>query len=275
MPAARIVSAARLLALVTVLMVVAPASTDEPLRATSPPPLTAPAVPVAPQRTHVVALGDSVTSGYSCDCTPFPDLYAAAVARLGRTTPSVSNLARAGLDTAGLLDQLGDPRGEAAGDLAHADIVLVTIGANDFADARDDVVSGRCPASASDPCLDPVVETLATRFDRLLHRIRALAARSPRIVVTGYWNVFEDGSVARRTFSAAGIRSTRWLTADVDRTLREVALRSGGTYVDLTAAFSEPPDGPDSLLAEDGDHPNAAGHAAIARALLAAGLPTR
>jgi len=63
------------------------------------------------------------------------------------------------------------------------------------------------------------------------------------------------------------------LTLAVNDVLRDRAYEDGATYVDLRTPFRGP-DGtgnPSDLLARDGDHPNAAGHLLIAKALLAVG----
>ena len=47
----------------------------------------------------------------------------------------------------------------------------------------------------------------------------------------------------------------------------------GAHYVDLFRPFEQSGRDVTSLMAPDGDHPNAAGHELIARTLLDAGLP--
>ena len=56
---------------------------------------------------------------------------------------------------------------------------------------------------------------------------------------------------------------------------RPATRAEGATYVDLVQPFRSADDQGDvsDLLASDGDHPNAQGHAVIARELVAAGLP--
>lgn len=49
--------------------------------------------------------------------------------------------------------------------------------------------------------------------------------------------------------------------------------RAGAHYVDLFSPFERGDRDVDSLMAADGDHPDAAGHELIARTLLSAGLP--
>jgi lysophospholipase L1-like esterase len=187
----------------------------------------------------------------------------------------VQNLGQNGQDTTGLLTQLrspGSPRREA---VRRADIVLLTIGANDFGDHHDDVVADRCALDRRDSCVDAELHRLRRNMHDLLSTVQALReARPTAVLVTGYWNVFEDGAVARRAFSPAGFRATRTLTFEADTVLREVAGSEGATFVGLYAPFHGPAARGDvtHLLASDGNHPNAAGQALIAQRLLAAGL---
>ena len=51
------------------------------------------------------------------------------------------------------------------------------------------------------------------------------------------------------------------------------AHEAGATYVDLYRPFQDRRGGPTGLLADDGDHPSARGHALTAEVLMAAGLP--
>jgi len=58
----------------------------------------------------------------------------------------------------------------------------------------------------------------------------------------------------------------------VNAGIRSAAAKHGGVYVDLFTPFRGADGSKDctALLAADGDHPDAAGHALIARTLLAA-----
>jgi hypothetical protein len=62
------------------------------------------------------------------------------------------------------------------------------------------------------------------------------------------------------------------VTAEVNRRVSAAAAAHGATYVDLVTPFRGPDGSKDAtpLLAPDGDHPDAAGHAVIAEALAAA-----
>jgi lysophospholipase L1-like esterase len=82
--------------------------------------------------------------------------------------------------------------------------------------------------------------------------------------------------VAEADYTDAGRAATIALTQQVNEVVRSAAVSGDATYVDLFAPFKGVAGDDDAtpLLADDGDHPNAAGHQVIARALLAAGLLT-
>ena len=243
----------------------------------SPPSSTAPPSfdPVAAGPWHVVALGDSVTAGARCGCTPFPVLYARALSRARGARVTVQNLGQGGQDSAGLLAQLRQPGSLQRTAVRRADIVLLTIGANDFGNHHDDVVTDRCALDGAASCVRGEMAELRGNMAALLATIRALRGSRPTaVLVTGYWNVFEDGAVARRAWSAAGLRASRRLTFLADAVLHDAAVRAHATFVGLYAPFHGPAARGDvtHLLARDGNHPDAAGQALIAQRLLAAGL---
>jgi lysophospholipase L1-like esterase len=215
---------------------------------------------------HVVALGDSVTSGTRCDCVAFPSMYGDLLH--GRTGDSVSvdNLGAGGLDSTDLLNRLDQPRSPMTRATSTADVVLLTIGANDFGDHHDDITTGQC---TDGDCVTDELGQLRTNLQRILAQIRSLRAGDPPVVlVTDYWNVFEDGEVARRNFPADGRAATTTLTRNANQVIASTAGADGAVFVDLYDAFEDSGKDVTSLLAPDGDHPNAAGHALIARLLL-------
>jgi lysophospholipase L1-like esterase len=224
---------------------------------------------------HIAALGDSVTSGGPCGCTPFPQRYGKEIAQVRGVRTSTQNLGVGGLDSQGLLAMLrnnSSPVRRAAG---AADIDLVTIGANDFSDQHDNVTSGRCLGGVGTECVSDELASLQRNVAAVVSTIRRLRGHHPTaILVTGYWNVFEDGAVARRSFPRIGVRATKRLTVLANDEIRRAARRSGATYVDLYEPFDGPytRGDPTRLLGPDGDHPNAAGQELIAKRLLAAGL---
>lgn len=229
----------------------------------------------SPSRTwNLVALGDSVTSGWACGCTAFPDLYAAGLRSRYSASVTATNDGVNGQTSGQLLADLQDSTSDTARAVAGADVVVVTIGANDFADQHDPITASTCGTQDELACVRDELTTLSDNLSRLVARVRTLrhGARTA-LLLTGYWNVFEDGVVAS-VHPTLGRASTDALTTSVNDAIEDAAIASGATYVDLFRSFrgADGSDDPTSLLADDGDHPNAAGHEVIAEALLAAGL---
>jgi len=204
--------------------------------------------PAAPQ---VVTFGDSVPAGTACGCTPFPDLYAKL---LGGTS---DNLAKSGFTSLDVRQQLATPVAEAA--VRTATVVLVMAGANDVAAAFD--TGGGTYAGPTEQVRQNVTAVVAD-----VHALQPAAA----VLIFGYWNVVEDGDVGRRDYGDDGVAEAAAATKDCNDALRKAA--AGAVYVDTTTAVKgdSGEEDPTGLLAADGDHPNAAGHAAIAAAAYAA-----
>jgi lysophospholipase L1-like esterase len=227
-----------------------------------------------PAPLRVVALGDSVTAGTTCNCSAFPAVYGGLLHGRTGSPVTVDNLGVSGLDSAGLLEQLDQADSADARAVAGADIVLLTIGANDFGDHHDEVTEARCAQTAGGDCVSDELEQLSGNLHRILTRIRALReARVTTVLVTGYWNVYEDGQVARQAFPPDGVAATVDLTRRVNAIVAAVCASHGAAFVDLFGPFEKRGVGVTRLLAVDGDHPNAAGHLLIAQVLAQAGLP--
>lgn len=238
------------------------ATTAPPGSATSS--ATSPGTSAAPQPGLVVGLGDSVTSGAACNCTPFVQTYAAALAKRDGSPVRAVNLGHGGDTTVELLALLkGDAAARRA--LAQASVVVVTIGANDLVPLIDQWATGGC----DDACVQPAVVTMGNGLSAALRQIRAQAPHA-RLLVTDYWNVFEDGDVADAKRGPGFATWSDKVTGSANMAICAKAAAVGATCVDLYEPF-EGEDGtrnPSALLADDGDHPNAAGHALIAATLL-------
>jgi lysophospholipase L1-like esterase len=237
---------------------------------------TSPPAPVAGGESRswqVVALGDSVTAGSNCGCTPFPELYASGLRERFHLRVSLDNRGRPGETSA---DLLGDLNLSAAPQVAMADVVVVTIGANDFVDVADQVLGDDCADAGDDlSCARAELAALRSRLDQVIARVRELRQGKPTaILLTGYWNVYEDGDVAEGDYSQRGQLASQRLTAAVNALVAAACSAGSTTYVDLSTPFrgSQGERNPTGLLADDGDHPNAQGHQLIADALLRAGV---
>lgn len=217
----------------------------------------------------VVGLGDSVTAGTGCACTPFIVRYAALLAARDHVTVSPANHGVAGLTTASLATQLAGT--SVRQQVSRAQRIVVTIGANDLSTLVTAWSTHTCPAS----CVEPVVAAMGTGLAHDLELLRSLRAPGAQVLVTTYWNVYEDGDVADQLRGPGFAAWSDQVTKAADATICGAARRAGDHCVDLYEPFEGADGGadPTSLLADDGDHPNAAGHDVIARALLAATPP--
>lgn len=228
---------------------------------------SAPPEPTPTSRQYrVVGFGDSVPAGSGCGCTPYVvQVGQQAASRLGRV-PVVTNMAQSGLTTAGLTTQLRQPAVQV--EVARADLILVTIGANDF--GQDLLAAPGCSPAAVVACFQSSLDAQRSQLSAMLDQINTLRTHAGgRVLVTGYWNVFLDGEVGRQR-GAGYVAASEALTLADNSLIASVAAAHNDTYIDIYTPFKGD-DGSDddtSLLAADGDHPNAAGHALIARTLL-------
>ncbi|WP_433363070.1 SGNH/GDSL hydrolase family protein [Actinoplanes sp. CA-142083] len=190
----------------------------------------------------VVTLGDSVPAGTACGCEPFPILYA-------RAEHFVSlDLASSGATTA-------DVRAAVPGQrdlLSSAASVIIMVGANDMA-----------PSFEKPSEYGPISSAIQANVSAALNAIEQI--HHVPVMVVGYWNVVLDGRVGAALYGPSGVRDAAAATASVNQALQAAATASGATYVSTLEAFHR--GDPTGLLAPDGDHPNAAGHAEIAALL--------
>jgi lysophospholipase L1-like esterase len=215
----------------------------------------------------VTALGDSVTAGTACDCNPFVDTYATLTEKATGVQVSAHNLGLPGETAAELVAGLAADASVAT-TVAGSDIVLVTIGANDLTDDLDQWTDGNCDLSCFQSSMPEIRADLAAIVDRI-HALRA--GRPTEILVTDYWNVFRDGDVAAQ-LGAAYVTISDEVTKLANTAICAGARSSGAACIDLYAPFKgNGTSNPTALLADDGDHPDAAGHQVIADALAAHG----
>ena len=146
-----------------------------------------------PGRLTVVGIGDSVTAGTACDCTDFVHRYAAQVPASAGGPARAVNLGVGGLTSAQLLSELG-AGGAMSQQVASADVVA--------GDDRRQRPRARCRTPGRPPAAPPRAPPPPCRpspatSPAIVDRARALRAGHPTaILVTDYWNVFEDGDVA-------------------------------------------------------------------------------
>jgi lysophospholipase L1-like esterase len=218
---------------------------------------------------HVVGLGDSVMAGTNCGCAGLAEEYGTALGTRDGAHVVVTNLGVGGLVTGDLLEDLQGDQGTRTA-IAGADVVLVTIGANDLLPQLDEWRSDGCDES----CFSGPAARMGQNLGKVLTALNAARAGHPAtVLVTDYWNVFTDGDVARSTGGQAQVDWSADVTAAANDQICTAARTAGDTCVDLVPVFKPSGADPTALLASDGDHPNAAGVQAIVTALLAATPP--
>ena len=213
----------------------------------------------------VVGIGDSVTAGSNCNCETFLKLYATDLAsQRGLRTSSV-NLGVGGWTGSQLLRSLTTP-GAFRDQVAKSDILLVTIGANDLVPLQS-----RQPSGCTTTCFSPLVESVGHNVELIVAAARAAQPdHPPTILVTNYWNVFQDGDVGTAENGGSFQSWSDLLTRAANAQICDAARRSGAACVDLYGPFKgDGSTNPTSQLAADGDHPSSAGHQLIASVLLA------
>ena len=219
---------------------------------------------------RVVGLGDSVTSGEHCACDDYVTGFGQLLAQRTGTKVHATDDGESGSTSEGLADELtGHDSDDRAlqSDVADADVVVVTMGANDLTPALTAWRAGACDAS----CYDPDVTSMRSDLGRVLDRVQTLAGGHARVLVTTYWNVFTDGDVARTAERSGYLGWSDAVTRAANAAITAVADAHAATLVDLYAPFKG--DGgqdPTDLLAPDGDHPDSSGTALISRTVLAA-----
>ena len=177
----------------------------------------------------VVGLGDSVTAG---DGLRGPD--ETVTARLAeRLDASWVVRARSGLTSRGIARLL--ERQVAAGDVAAADVVVVSVGVNDLLRLKPLVLWRR-------------------DLSVLLDRVTSLT--SGRVVLLGMPPVRAFPRLPRAVAVPLGARAAR-----MDRVGVDVARRYGVLHLPLPATLLEPA----GAFADDGFHPSAQSHDVLAR----------
>jgi len=220
----------------------------------------------APGPRTLVALGDSVPSAGTCGCTGYVERVGARLDVLTHRSWVVHNDATDGWRTSDVESDLSAVATRAH--LADADLVLIEVGANDFDLSRVDDPS--CVPGSSSDCWTSTLEGLRAGLTRIIHDIHRIDVRPDlRVDLFGYWNVTVDGKVGR-AFGPPFVFGSDQLTRLVNITVQEVATRTGAAYTD---AYTPLKGGlgtrdPTSDLLQDGDHPNASGHALLAAAVV-------
>lgn len=214
----------------------------------------------------LVGLGDSVPSAETCGCTGYVEHVGARLGALTHRSWVVHNDASGGWTTADVEDDLGSS--PTRDHLADADLVLVEVGANDF--DLDRVDDEGCFPAAGSGCWSATLAGLRDGLTRIIGAIRRVDHRPDlRIALLGYWNVTVDGSVGRALGEDFVLGSDE-LTRLVNDTVETVASETGAVYVDAYSPLkgASGTRDPTGDLLDDGDHPNASGHALLTTAVV-------
>lgn len=145
--------------------------------------------------------------------------------------------------------------------MRKADAVEINIGANDVP-----YNANSCRTSVD--CYAPLVSPVQKNLAAIVGRIHELTSGHQALVVLlDYWSIWLGGTYARE-HGHAYVNAARKMTAQVDAVVKTTANQSGSAYVSERRAFKGPSFGyiESHYLASDGEHPNAAGHQAIAAA---------
>lgn len=215
---------------------------------------------------NVVGLGDSVEAGSRCGCTTFVTQVGTRIAAAQGRALTVENEAFGGATSDDVLTQLRSSDVQA--DVSSSDLVVIEIGANDFDESL--ASSASCEPVTNTSCYASTAATMTANLTKIVDEVKALQTKTgAQIVVMGYWNVFKDGDVAAKlgsTYVTVSGQLTKWVNS-LDR---DIAARAGVTYADAYTPFdgSDGSRNPTDDLAYDGDHPNAAGHALLAEAVV-------
>jgi lysophospholipase L1-like esterase len=228
-------------------------------------PLPAVATSAAKPPLRVVGLGDSVPAADTCGCAGFLEQLVPGLQDTTGRDVALRNDATSGWTTQDVLDDLAG--GHTHADLvAGADLVVVEIGANDFDLSRLSDTS--CTPAGTTPCFRATLAALRSGLTSVVDRVRALSPGA-RVALLGYWNVGVDGSVGR-SLGSTYVASSDVLTRAVNHVVLGVAKDTGATYVDAYTPLKGASGhlDPTEDLLDDGDHPNASGHARLADAVL-------
>jgi len=209
----------------------------------------------------VVALGDSVPSGYNCGCTPYPELSATSLTVPATRDVAATNDAVNGFTSSDVLRQLRSDS-DVSSDVRKADVVEIEVGANDVA------YSGSCRTSVD--CYQSTIPAIKQNLPEIVAQVRELTNGHPVLVVLlDYWNVWLGGQYAKAR-GPGYVDAADTVTDQVNTIIKGTAIETGSSYVDLRAVFKGPDYDNDETgyLASDGDHPNMAGHEQIAAAVV-------
>lgn len=228
-------------------------------------PSTAEATP-APTSLHLVGFGDSVLAGAGCSCDDYLTQAADRLHDAAGRHVTMANRGVNGETTADLLHELRSDD-QAVAEIRRADVIVLTIGANDLQDSLDTWTEQGC----GEACYRPEIAAMARRLDIALAIIDGAKKPGTAVLVTTYWNVYVDGDVGEHEYGAGYLSWSDQVTKAANAAICRAAEDERATCVDLYHPFKgDGGDDPTELLADDGDHANSDGTTRISQAVEAA-----
>lgn len=233
-----------------------------------------PSIEAPPGPLDYVALGDSLPTTEGGASRAYPSYYTdIAEKTLGREVRLI-NRAVPGATSEDLLVSLRNSA-SVRSDLEQAEIITVTISANDWEPSYNAYLAGRCEELA---CLEKRLKSIEQNLEDIIEELLAIRGTEDTVIrFTDYFDSLMKNPVAR----AAGLRPQLW--RNLVPTIREwsdlicgMAERNGIACARTAPAFNGP-DGSNSpyrqgLLAFDGRHLSEEGHRLMAREIAALGF---
>lgn len=224
-----------------------------------------------PPSWRYVALGDSVAAGTE-SATSYPRELASLLRTEGVALPRLCHLAEGGQVSGELLESLR-AAGPVRRAVASADLVTITVGANDLLAMHERFRSGDCEDLV---CYREETAAVIDRWEAILDEVLGLLRPGARLVVTNYYDPYVGNPRQQREhFDQPYPRGAREIVEALNGQLCTAASLRDVPCADLHGAFNGRRGGRSplrrGLLADDGFHPSAEGHRLIARRILGAG----
>lgn len=212
--------------------------------------------PVRSEKTtmDVTAIGDSLAKGTGDDTgSGFAKRTVEILQKQGVQSSLVNNLGINGLTTKGLLPMLEEEGVKYS--LREADIMLLSIGANDLFDGSGDLETmTELPSEAE---LDVRIKNASQNFAKIVKRLHEINSEA-ELVYIGLYNPFSDMKQLKITGDLA---VSKWNALAADT----IAENGGGLVVPASDLFTLQAAG---YLSGDHFHPNGSGYQAIAERIV-------
>lgn len=202
---------------------------------------TATPTPVPESALDYLMFGDSWPHGAHCPCTPYPDLIAEGLeAELGEPIGYVNRTTNGGTSA----DLLSDFQSASwvRDDIADAELIVVSTGANDLEPAFEAYGRGDCGGDDGLDCFRLVAEQWRANFDGMLSVVDELRAGEPTatLILTNANEFLADPMLIRAFGREFGLGGGATITAMHHDSLCAAAAAHGATCVDLRPVLNGP-----------------------------------